>query len=450
MRKSFWMVPLVGLFLLIAACAGMPLKSEKGVDAVFLDENAAVVIPEDLAAAPVIPEACNAAGQMAAAVAGPVSPTGEGLVAPELLAELDQAVDSVLEADGEDSTAAREAAVAAAMDEVVLQVPDAPDVIPEQEQVLFEPDDVPPVVPEAPVAVPAQAEEKETVSNFGPGKPAPSAAVVPEVQPDIPKDPLEPAPPPEQELQQPPAPQPSVKSLTVPESEPLRPAPVLLEPDPALKSEPKLERQPKLESKPVPQPQPAVQSVSVPAVPQPAAANAPDAAEDPVPTGEYTLGVDDILEVNILQPEALANLSIVGPDGNISVTYIGSVRAKGRTVTQVQQEIQTRLADGYMKYPVVAVSLKESRSRKFFVYGEVLKPGSFPMEENMTVLRAISMAGGFTRFGSSSRVKVLRPRADNPGYETLKVNIKAVMDGIPDEDTVLRQGDIVVVSEGVF
>jgi hypothetical protein len=60
------------------------------------------------------------------------------------------------------------------------------------------------------------------------------------------------------------------------------------------------------------------------------------------------------------------------------------------------------------------------------------------------------MAGGFSKFGSSSGVKVLRPRKDGPGYDARKVNIKAVMDGSTSDDMMLVQGDIVVVSEGAF
>ena len=165
---------------------------------------------------------------------------------------------------------------------------------------------------------------------------------------------------------------------------------------------------------------------------------------------EYTVGVDDILDINVLKPEELTQEVTVAPDGAISFPYIGSVLVKGHTIEQIQDEIQSRLADGYMKYPVVSVPLKQSLSRNFFVYGEVLKPGSYPMVENMTVLRAISMAGGFTRFGSSSHVKVLRAKKSGVGYETLSVNIKGIMDGDSAEDVSLQQGDIVTVSEGVF
>lgn len=166
---------------------------------------------------------------------------------------------------------------------------------------------------------------------------------------------------------------------------------------------------------------------------------------------EYTIGIGDILEVAVLQPEKMALSVTVSPDGSITYPYIGQVDVKGLTLARIQQDIQTRLADGYMKYPVVSVSLKESRSRKFLVYGEVIKPGEYYLEDNnTTVLKAISMAGGFTKFGSSSRVKILRPRADKPGYQPIKVRLNKAMNGDAKSDILLKSGDMIVVSEGVF
>lgn len=164
----------------------------------------------------------------------------------------------------------------------------------------------------------------------------------------------------------------------------------------------------------------------------------------------YTVGVDDILEISVLQPDKIKQVVNVAPDGTITFPYIGSVMVKDLTISEIQGKIQDGLANGFMKYPVVVVSLQESRSRKFFVYGEVMKPGTYPLQENATVLRAISMAGGFTKFGSSSRVRVLRSRENEPGYEPIKIDIKKLMSGSPEDDILLKPGDMVVVSEGLF
>ena len=171
--------------------------------------------------------------------------------------------------------------------------------------------------------------------------------------------------------------------------------------------------------------------------------------EVPIST-EYIIGNDDVLDITVIQPEKMALMVTVSPDGNINFPYIGTVPVKGMTLEKVQNVIQTRLADGYMKYPVVSVTLKECRSKKFFVYGEVARPGTYYLEDNSTILKAISLAGGFTKYGSSSRVKVLRPKKGEKGYETIKVNINAVMDGSSKDDVVLETGDIVVISEGIF
>lgn len=164
----------------------------------------------------------------------------------------------------------------------------------------------------------------------------------------------------------------------------------------------------------------------------------------------YTIGVDDILEINVIKPDAISQEVIVSPDGTISFPYVGVIKVKGMLLEEVQETVERILADGYMKYPVVYVSLSESRSRKFFVYGEVEKPGTYPLDGQITVLRAISMAGGFSKYGSSSRVKLLRSRKDQPGYDNIKISIKSVMEGDLEADQVLQNGDILVISEGAF
>jgi polysaccharide export outer membrane protein len=185
---------------------------------------------------------------------------------------------------------------------------------------------------------------------------------------------------------------------------------------------------------------------------EPSPAPAAQAEAEPVKqdAAEYLVGIDDILEIHVISPESINLTVTVSPDGSVTFPYIGMIIVKDKTLTKLQDEITTRLAEGYMKYPVVNVILKESRSRRFFVYGEVIHPGTYPIEQNTTVMRAISVAGGFTKFGSSSRVKVLRARKDGAGYEPLKINIKDVMNGNANADISIHSGDIVVVSEGVF
>ncbi|HQO38330.1 MAG TPA: SLBB domain-containing protein [Candidatus Omnitrophota bacterium] len=165
---------------------------------------------------------------------------------------------------------------------------------------------------------------------------------------------------------------------------------------------------------------------------------------------EYRVGVDDVLDINILKPEKLSITVNVSPDGSVSMVYLGNVRVKGLTLSEIQNEIQNRLADGYMNYPLVSVFVKESRSRKFFVYGDVARPGSYSMDHTTTVLKAISMAGGFSKNSASSNIKILRSAAEGAGYRHIDVDMKAVMQGSSKADVNIEPGDTLIVSEGNF
>ncbi len=165
---------------------------------------------------------------------------------------------------------------------------------------------------------------------------------------------------------------------------------------------------------------------------------------------DYTVGPADVLGIEIIEPDKISTRATVSPDGTITAPYIGQVKVIALTANQIRELIEKRLSEGYLKFPSVMVSLLESHSRQFFVYGAVNRPGEFDLPEKMTVLRAISMAGGFTKFGSSSRVKVLRALKKGTGYENIKINIKAVMDGDSQADLLIENGDIIVISEGVF
>jgi polysaccharide biosynthesis/export protein len=165
---------------------------------------------------------------------------------------------------------------------------------------------------------------------------------------------------------------------------------------------------------------------------------------------EYAVGVDDILEINILQPETINNQVTVSPNGTIAFMYIGEVSVKDKTLLDIKKEIETRLADGYMKYPLVTVSLKESRSRKILVYGDVVKPGVYLLETDSTVLKAISLAGGFSKSSMSTQVKVIRRNPVDGSLTTKSIDIRAIMQGKVDSDVILLPGDTIIVSEGRF
>jgi polysaccharide export outer membrane protein len=68
----------------------------------------------------------------------------------------------------------------------------------------------------------------------------------------------------------------------------------------------------------------------------------------------------------------------------------------------------------------------------------------------MTVFKALTIARGFTKWGSENRVKILRLIGNGEGFSTIKVNIDDVLDGDASADILLQPGDTVVVSSGIF
>jgi len=167
--------------------------------------------------------------------------------------------------------------------------------------------------------------------------------------------------------------------------------------------------------------------------------------------GGYQIGVDDILDINVIKPIPFTSRMTVTSDGSITFPYIGSVRAQGRTLSQVQSEIQHRLYDGgYMDDPVVSVSLWEARSKKFTIYGQVYHPGAYLLSGGMSLLRAISLAGGLSVPGSTAMIKVLHPNKDGRGNsEVFESDITALINGIK-KDYFIRAGDTVVVTLDKF
>ncbi|MDE2027275.1 MAG: SLBB domain-containing protein, partial [Candidatus Omnitrophica bacterium] len=168
-----------------------------------------------------------------------------------------------------------------------------------------------------------------------------------------------------------------------------------------------------------------------------------------IPKDAYQIGIDDVLAISVIKPIPFITREIVTSDGNITFPYIGAVRAKGRTLADIQSEIQERLSS-YMDYPVVSVSLLEARSKKFTIYGQVIRPGAYPVEANMSLLRAISLAGGLSVPGSTCMVKVLRTQKDGKSKSLIfQSEITAVLNGSK-QDVVILPGDTVVVTIDKF
>lgn len=160
----------------------------------------------------------------------------------------------------------------------------------------------------------------------------------------------------------------------------------------------------------------------------------------------YKVGPEDEIAIRVVgEPDYTLERAKVSPFGAVYHPLLGDVEVAGLTVPQVTDKLRDELTE-YIISPRVSVSLVEARSAKVGVLGDVTKPGILLMERPMTVLDAISASGGFTDFGKSTDVTVLRQLGAGQ-TRTISVNVKRILEGKADpyENFALQPGDTIVV-----
>ncbi|MDP1919630.1 MAG: polysaccharide biosynthesis/export family protein [Myxococcales bacterium] len=158
-----------------------------------------------------------------------------------------------------------------------------------------------------------------------------------------------------------------------------------------------------------------------------------------------TLGTGDFLEVRVYQEPDLSGIFRVSPEGVIDFPLCGKVRVTDLTPSLAADAINSCLKQGFVRRPQVTVMVKEFNSKRIFVFGDVSKPGSFPYEEGMTIVAAVSAAGGFNRTAARNGVNITRLI---DGRETrVPLRVEDIING-NEKNFVLQPGDIVFVPEG--
>lgn len=160
-----------------------------------------------------------------------------------------------------------------------------------------------------------------------------------------------------------------------------------------------------------------------------------------------TLGPNDLIEVRVYQEPELSGIYQVGPQGDIMFPLCKQVVVRGLTANGAAERLRDCLSQGYLRSPQVSVLVKEFNSRKVFVFGEVQKPGTFAFEDGMSVVQALTLAGGFTKQAAQNSTSVTRLIK---GQEVkMKVNVQDIALGKAANFT-LEPGDIVYVPESMF
>ena len=155
----------------------------------------------------------------------------------------------------------------------------------------------------------------------------------------------------------------------------------------------------------------------------------------------YVIGAQDVLDISVWKEEQLTKTVPVRPDGKISMPLLNDVQAAGLTPTQLANQITESLKK-FVTDPQVTVIVREINSQRVYLLGEVSRAGAYPLLPNMTVLQALSSAGGFTQFANLKKIYVLR--VENGKQEKFPFNYKHALES-SDQNILLKAGDTIVV-----
>lgn len=158
---------------------------------------------------------------------------------------------------------------------------------------------------------------------------------------------------------------------------------------------------------------------------------------------DYRIGPDDILNIFVWKEPDLTRDITVMSDGRISLPLIGNILAQGKTVAELKEIITEKLKN-YIEAPEVTVIVNESRSRRIYTIGNVRTPGPYPLAPNMTVLQALSAAGGFAEWADTKNILIIRREGEKEAQFTF--NYKEAIAGKKIEQNItLKPNDTIVV-----
>jgi polysaccharide export outer membrane protein len=135
---------------------------------------------------------------------------------------------------------------------------------------------------------------------------------------------------------------------------------------------------------------------------------APAAAAQTPPT-DYVVGPEDVLMITVFNEPTLSGRFTVEADGTFNYPLVGRVRVGGKTLRAIQEDLTSRLGTSYLRNPQVTILVDQFRSQSIFVLGEVRQPGKHVISGNLTLLEALSQAGGPTT-SAGTEVVVRRPK----------------------------------------
>ncbi|MBG9389052.1 polysaccharide biosynthesis/export family protein [Caenimonas aquaedulcis] len=158
---------------------------------------------------------------------------------------------------------------------------------------------------------------------------------------------------------------------------------------------------------------------------------------------DYRVGPNDLIDIEVLDLDNLKRTVRVNAAGAISMPLIGQVVVAGLSSQEVEQLIADRYREKYLQNPQVSIFIKEFTTERITVEGAVNRPGIFPLTGQITLLRALALAGGFAPIANSSQVMLYRVN-DQRVREVAVYDIEKIRAG-KNDDPPIRGDDLIVV-----
>ena len=169
----------------------------------------------------------------------------------------------------------------------------------------------------------------------------------------------------------------------------------------------------------------------------------------------YQIRPGDTLQVEVLEDPSLNRSVLVLPDGTISFPFAGSIRASGRSASQLGSAIASGISSNFASPPSVFVGVEVTAPSTVtgaammhvFMMGEITDPGEKHLTRGTTLIQALATTGGFTSFAATKRI-LLRRTGKNGKQTVTRINYKAIADGrAVGQDIRLHDGDVIIVPE---
>lgn len=168
----------------------------------------------------------------------------------------------------------------------------------------------------------------------------------------------------------------------------------------------------------------------------------------PDPVESTTLGPGDMFTLDMVGEKDLPRDFQVASDGTVDFPYVHRMKVQGLEPQEIARAVRERLIElRILVDPSIIVSVKEYNSKRVTVLGQVQKPGSFPLTPGMTLVQAISSAGGLNAIGNGDRVNLTR--RNQQSSTTVVLSLDAITEG-RSPDLPLQAGDQIFVHERVF